>query len=126
MKFMRMTMFIVTFVGVMYAAAYAAEPEQRATPSQSPEPSTQRQWTRSEILAIADTEARQRGWDVEHSLVSMDVNGPSAYSDNVPELKGRMFWGICYTPMHSPAIGGPDCIFVDRVTGAAIYSASYL
>lgn len=37
----------------------------------------ERQWTRSEILAIADAEAKRLGYDVEPMTVSFELGAPS-------------------------------------------------
>ena len=87
-------------------------------------------WTRSEILAIADAEAKRLGYDVEHMSVAFDLYNTQWEQfemqsvQNTPPpmvqaLTGRDFFAVYYGPMQAQS-GGDLWVFVDRHTGEIV------
>ncbi|MBI3996844.1 MAG: hypothetical protein HY352_04225 [Candidatus Omnitrophica bacterium] len=97
-----------------------------STPLQAAE----RAWTRSELLTIADEEARRHGVDIEQASVSFDGFNSAwgAYVERrksiglntaAPELNGRGYWAVYYAPM-TPMRGGDLWVMIDKSTGEVI------
>ena len=94
----------------------------------------ERAWTRSEILTIADAEAKRLGYDLEHLSTSFDVYnskweayraamsiGATARSE---QLKDRTYWAVYYGMKF--ATGDGLFVFIDRTTGDVITSLTHL
>ena len=93
----------------------------------------ERRWTRSEILAIADAEARRFGYDLEQMSVSFDASNASwrdylnraSTASFVPfhevqaKLTERVYWAVYYAGLEE-AKGLFLWVFIDRVTGDVI------
>ena len=89
---------------------------------------TERTWTRSEILAIADKEAQEIGYDIERMGVSLDIYNStwrdhlktSERSDAISEIEGKLkdrhYWAVYYSPLKEQ-LGGDVFVFIDRDTG---------
>jgi hypothetical protein len=92
----------------------------------------ERTWTRSEILAVADQEAKRLGYDVEQMSVSFDVynsqwrdylkslEGAGGMPDIEAKLKDREPLAVYYAPMKRFQLGGDLWIFIDWNTGEVI------
>ena len=92
----------------------------------------ERAWTRSDILVIADAEAKRLGYDVDHMGISFDVynsrwNERTANDapDTAPaallkKLEGRRYFAVYYSLMKEPMMGGDLFVFVDRNTSEVI------
>ena len=87
----------------------------------------ERAWTRSDILAIADAEAKRLGYDVDHMGVAFDIynslwnaraanRAASAPADLLKQLEGRRYFAVYYSLMKEPMIGGDLFVFIDRTT----------
>ena len=87
----------------------------------------ERTWTRSEILAIADQEAKKIGYDAEQMGVSLDIYN-STWKDHVKtsersgaiqeiegKLSDRRYWAVYYSPLKEQ-FGGDLFVFIDRNT----------
>ena len=61
----------------------------------------ERQWTRSEILAIADAEAKRLGYDVEQMSISFDPHNSLWILYQVTpmeeKLSGHQYWAVAYS-----------------------------
>lgn len=89
----------------------------------------ERVWTRGEILAIADAEAKRLGYDVDHMGVAFDVYNSlwhetatnrapeTASADLLRKLEGRRYFAVYYSLMKEPMFGGGLFVFVDRASG---------
>ncbi len=122
-KFMMATRKIVALILVIVCGITAASAAERT-------------WTRSEILATADREARRLGWDVERSGVSFDYHnrvwwellrqGQRWFSSHRKEwsviqekLRTRKYWAVFYSSLaQRPGVGA--FIFIDQATGEVI------
>ena len=93
----------------------------------------ERTWTRSEILAIADAEAKRLGFNPESFTVSFNLDNSRWHeyvqgiqnSPGVPRilqrLKNRAYWAVYYEPMTK---WESLWVFVDRETGEVLEIAS--
>lgn len=92
----------------------------------------ERVWTRSDILAIADAEAKRLGYDVDHMGVAFDIYN-SRWNELVgstpPEtasigllkkLDGRRYFAVYYSLMKEPMKGGDLFVFIDRATSEVV------
>ena len=87
----------------------------------------ERTWTRSEILAIADQEAKKIGYDVGQMGVSLDIYNStwrdylktSERSGAIQEIEGKLndrhYWAVYYSPLKEQ-LGGDLFVFIDRNT----------
>ncbi|GEM_PF-5796344 len=78
----------------------------------------QRTWTRSEVLAVADAEAKRLGYDVEQMRIS--INGADEWCGHKPE--SQKGWSVYYASLNPLTMGGDLCIMIDRETGNVIES----
>ena len=78
----------------------------------------ERTWTRSEVLAIADAEARRLGYDIEKSSVAINVHSSDEWCRH--ELDSWKYWAVSYAPLNGLTKGGDLCIVIDRDTGKII------
>ena len=89
----------------------------------------ERQWTRSEILAVADAKARELGYDVEQMGVSFDAYN-SKWNDylkylgkadrDIDERLSQPYLAVYYAPL-TMMVGGDLWVFIDQNTGKPIY-----
>ena len=91
-----------------------------------------RVWTRSEILEIADREARRLGYEPEQKTVHIFKDSgwweyvtaiklqDYDYEAIKPELEHQALWAIRYDDLNEPTLGGPMWIFIDRQTGQIV------
>ena len=95
-------------------------------------PAAERAWTRSDILAIADAEAKRLGYDIDRMGISFDVynsrwnematnSAPDAApADLLKRLGGRRYFAVYYSLMKEPMKGGDLFVFIDRSTSEVI------
>ena len=82
---------------------------------------TDRTWTRSEILAIADKEARKSGYDVEKMSVKLGSFGLEEWCGKGPGgPNNRKHWTVYYGSLNEMMLGGDLCVFIDRETGEVL------
>ncbi len=110
---------------------------------------SERTWTRSEILAIADKEAKWLGYNVERDSVSfhkdseefwnwlksMEVleeegydfskTGGGSWKEVRAALSNRKFWAVHYDDLGMPTHGGSLWVLIDRDTGEPINTIPY-
>lgn len=92
----------------------------------------ERVWTRSDILAIADAEAKRLGYDVDHMGMAFDVYNSlwhetaadrapeTAPADLLKKLEGRRYFAVYYSLMKEPMKGGGLFVFLDRQSGEVL------
>ncbi len=99
---------------------------------------TEKVWTRSEILAVADAEAKRLNYDVEQKSVSFskdnrewqqylnDAEAKNAgYGKVRKTLQNREFWAVRYEDIGTPTLGGELWVLVDRETGEVINTVPF-
>ena len=86
---------------------------------------SERAWTRSEILAIADAEVKHLGSNVEQMTVAIDhqnaswrqSHGKALNQDSA--IRGRPYWAVFYENLIDPM--APEVVvFIDRETGRVL------
>jgi len=93
----------------------------------------EKEWTRTEILQIADKEAIRIGYDVEHMSVSFDVYN-TKWEDYLKSFKGiggmpdvekeleehNNYLAIHFAPFKKMILGGDLWVFIDLDNGEVI------
>jgi hypothetical protein len=90
-----------------------------------------RNWSRSEIFAIADNEGQRLGYNIEQMSVSFDIynsewrsylkslTADGGMPDVEEKLKGLQYWAVYYAPLKM-TFGGDLWVFIDKGTGKII------
>ena len=91
----------------------------------------ERQWTRSEILAITDAKAKELGYDIEQMSVSFDTYN-STWNDylkhlgktdrDIDERLNQPYLAVYYAPLKMKMMFGGDLwVLIYRNTGELVY-----